>query len=59
MKINSSLLAIRLLLTQTTLWTRISVQGFGLALLSTAIEWFAGHMGRGMAFRAFFKHSVS
>jgi len=35
---NSSLLAILLLLTRTTLWTRISAQGLGLALLSTAIE---------------------
>jgi len=39
MKINSSLLAILLLLTQTTLWTRISVQGLELALFSSAIEW--------------------
>jgi hypothetical protein len=38
-KINSSLLVILLLLTQTTLWTRISVQGLELPLLSSALEW--------------------
>jgi len=39
MKINSSLLAILLLLSRTTLWTRISVQGLELALLSSVVEW--------------------
>jgi hypothetical protein len=28
-----------LLLTRTSLWARIAIQGFKLALLSTAIEW--------------------
>jgi len=38
MKIDTLFLA-ALLLTGTTLWARIAVQGVELALLSTAIEW--------------------
>lgn len=38
-----------LLLTEATLWTRIAVQGWELALASIAVEWCAKFFGRHLA----------
>lgn len=42
-----TLFSAALLLTGTTLWTRIAIQGFEPALVSTAIEWFMNRIRGG------------
>jgi hypothetical protein len=49
MKIDTLFLA-ALVLTWTTLWARVAIQGFEQALVSTAIEWSMNAMRRGTRF---------
>ncbi|MBI4527069.1 MAG: hypothetical protein HY695_25005 [Deltaproteobacteria bacterium] len=46
-KLDTTVMA-ALLLTGTTLWARIAVQGFELAIVSTAIEWFMNRLRAGI-----------